>query len=111
MPKKTVAFISQVLMEELREAYGEYIPEKVTKVSTALAYISDATGNRFVIIVDEWDVLIRDESTNKIAQEEYIDFLRSLFKGIEPTRYIALAFMTGILPIKKIQNAVCVEQL
>ena len=102
--EKTVAFISQVLMEELREAYGEYIPEKVTKVSTALAYISDATGNRFVIIVDEWDVLIRDESTNKIAQEEYIDFLRSLFKGIEPTRYIALAFMTGILPIKKFKT-------
>lgn len=102
--EKTVGFISQVLMEELREAYGAYIPEKVTKVSSALAYISDATGNRFVIIIDEWDVLIRDESTNKIAQEEYIDFLRSLFKGIEPTRYIALAFMTGILPIKKFKT-------
>ena len=99
--EKTVAFISQVLMEELREAYGEYIPEKVTKVSTALAYISDATGNRFVIIVDEWDVLIRDESANKKVQDEYIRFLRGMFKGTEPTKYIQLAYLTGILPIKK----------
>ena len=54
-----------------------------------------------MIIIDEWDVLIRDEATNKIVQEEYINFLRGLFKGVEPTKYIALAYMTGILPIKK----------
>ena len=34
-------------------------------------------------------------------QEEYISFLRGLFKGIEPTKYIQLAYLTGILPIKK----------
>ena len=66
-----------------------------------MAYIREATGNRFVIIIDEWDVLIRDKSENKFAQKEYFDFLRGLFKGVEPTKYIALAYMTGILPIKK----------
>lgn len=30
-----------------------------------------------------------------------IYFLRTLFKGIEPTKYIKLAYLTGILPIKK----------
>ena len=33
--------------------------------------------------------------------EKYIGFLRGLFKGTEPTKYIQLAYLTGILPIKK----------
>ena len=28
-------------------------------------------------------------------------FLRGMFKGTEPTKYIQLAYLTGILPIKK----------
>ena len=80
--EKTVSFITQTILSELRDIYGDIIPEHVKKVSGALAYISAATGNKFVIIIDEWDVLIRDEATNKIVQEEYINFLRGLFKGV-----------------------------
>lgn len=46
-------------------------------------------------------MLIRDEAANTKAQEEYINFLRGMFKGTEPTKYIQLAYLTGILPIKK----------
>ena len=98
---KTVSYISQTILTELRDIYGAIIPENVEKVSGALSYINAATGNKFVVIIDEWDVLIRDEATNKAVQEEYIDFLRNLFKGVEPTKFIALAYLTGILPIKK----------
>ena len=55
----------------------------------------------FIIIIDEWDVLIRDEAANQKVQEEYINFLRGMFKGTEPTKYIQLAYLTGILPIKR----------
>ena len=99
--EKTVSFITQTILAELRDIYGAVIPEHVDKVSGALSYISAATGNKFVIIIDEWDVLIRDEAANKAVQDEYIDFLRNLFKGVEPTKFIALAYITGILPIKK----------
>lgn len=99
--EKTVSFITQTILAELRDIYGDIIPADVNKVSGALSYINAATGNKFVIIIDEWDVLIRDEATNKAVQEEYVDFLRNLFKGVEPTKFIALAYMTGILPIKK----------
>ena len=34
-------------------------------------------------------------------QEDYINFLRGLFKGTEPTKYVQLAYLTGILPIIK----------
>ena len=97
----TVSFISKSILKELREIYGSVILKDVQMVADALADISIATGNSFVIIIDEWDALIRDEATNKAVQEEYINFLRGLFKGVEPTKYIALAYLTGILPIKK----------
>ena len=84
--EKTVSFITQSVLAELRDIYGAIIPEHINKLSGALAYISEATGNKFVVIIDEWDVLIRDEATNKVVQEEYIDFLRNLFKGVEPTK-------------------------
>ena len=38
------------------------------------------------------------------VQEKYIDFLRGMFKGSEPSKYIALAYLTGILPIKKLKT-------
>ncbi len=66
-----------------------------------LSRINAKTGNKFVFIIDEWDVLIRDDANNKKVQDEYIAFLRGLFKGSEPTKYIALAYLTGILPIKR----------
>lgn len=37
---------------------------------------------------------------NSKIQEKYINFLRGMFKGTEPTKYIQLAYLTGILPIK-----------
>ena len=52
----------------------------------------------FVFIIDEWDCIFRESKGNKETQELYLDFLRSLLKD---KAYVALAYMTGILPIKK----------
>ena len=100
-PEHVVSYISEKTIAELREYYPD-VPMKETKsLPEALSQINTATGKRFVIIIDEWDVLIRDEATNELIQKEYIGFLRGLFKGTEPTKYIQLAYLTGILPIKK----------
>lgn len=56
------------------------------------------------MVIDEWDVLVRDEAANVNVQEEYINFLRSLFKGTEPSKFIFLAYLTGILPITKLKT-------
>ena len=61
-------------------------------------------AEKFIVIIDEWDVLIRDKANNTAVQEEYINFLRGMFKGSEPTRFISLAYLTGILPIKKLKT-------
>ncbi len=56
------------------------------------------TGRPFVILIDEWDCLFREYAHNIDAQRKYLDFLRAWLKDQD---YVALAYMTGILPIKK----------
>lgn len=99
-----VSFITTETIRELQEYYPNILPEKLNSLPDALSYINTATGRKFIIIIDEWDVLIRDEATNKAVQDEYINFLRAMFKGTEPTKYIQLAYLTGILPIKKVKT-------
>lgn len=88
----------------MREIYPECLVLQDGSLSDALSRVKNQTGQKFVIIIDEWDVLIRDEAQNQAVQENYINFLRGLFKGTEPTKYIALAYLTGILPIKKMKT-------
>lgn len=103
-PEHTVKYINEHLLMELKEAYPEVPLAHVKTAYGAMARINSAVGSKFVVIIDEWDVLVRDESANEKIQKEYIDFLRGMFKGIIPTSFIALAFITGILPIKKIRT-------
>lgn len=56
------------------------------------------TKRPFVILIDEWDCLFREYAQDTEAQKKYLDFLRAWLKD-QP--YVALAYMTGILPIKK----------
>ena len=56
------------------------------------------TKKSFVIIIDEWDCLFREYKDNAKEQKRYLDFLRLWLKD---QAYVGLAYMTGILPIKK----------
>ena len=100
-PERVVSYISEKTIAELAEYYPGVLKEKTDSLPEVLSRINGATGKKFIVIIDEWDVLIRDKDVNKRVQEEYINFLRAMFKGTEPTKYIQLAYLTGILPIKK----------
>ncbi len=52
----------------------------------------------FVFIIDEWDCIFRVHKSDENSQTKYLNFLRTLLKD---QSYVALAYMTGILPIKK----------
>ena len=98
---EVVPFITKSVLDELREIYPGTLPAEVVRLPDALSRVKERTGQKFIIIIDEWDVLIRDGGVSEIIQDEYINFLRGMFKGTEPTKYIQLAYLTGILPIKK----------
>ncbi len=89
--------MTERILEELSEAYPD-----VRYDADDLFYSMDKfyrkTGKQFVIIIDEWDVAFRACKEDKDGQKLYLDFLRDWLKDQE---YVALAYMTGILPIKK----------
>lgn len=94
-------YIQDKVLQELRRTYPEYVSEKVSYLAEALTNINQGTGCQFVIVIDEWDCFFREEKNNLDLIEKYIIFLRSLFKGKEANRFNKLAYITGILPIKK----------
>lgn len=98
----TTAYIEENVTRELQEIYPEV--RLTDSLPDSLAEINKITGRKFIIIIDEWDCLIRDEAENAELREEYITLLRGLFKGSTPTEFIRLAYLTGILPIKKIKT-------
>ena len=108
---KVVHFITKSVLDELRDIYPEVLPQEVVKLSDALSRVKERTGQKFVIIIDEWDAIIPDGSITENIQDEYLNFLRGMFKGVEPTKYIQLAYLTGILPIKKEKTQSAVNNL
>lgn len=96
-----IGFIQNEVVKELRDEYPEYVSEDETLIAGALSKINEATKQQFIIIIDEWDCLFREDKDNNVLQEDYISFLRSLFKGRPADEFVKLAYITGILPIKK----------
>lgn len=100
----TVSYMEKNIISELQEIYPDILMQEISSLPDALDRIYGAVGEKFIIIIDEWDALIRDDAENVKVQEEYIDFLRGLFKGTQPTRFLHLAYLTGILPVKKLKT-------
>ncbi|MBP5682327.1 MAG: AAA family ATPase, partial [Bacteroidales bacterium] len=88
------------VIADLKQSYD--ILEEKNSLSKALAEINLKTGDRFILIIDEWDMLVRDVTQE--IQDEYVDFLRSMFKSADAKKTFLLVYMTGILPIIKIKT-------
>lgn len=93
---KMLIALQKRLIAELKREYPEYVESE--HLSWVMADIFAATSRPFVILIDEWDCLFREYSHNEEAQKKYLDFLRGWLKD---QAYVAMAYMTGILPIKK----------
>lgn len=95
--RSIVSYLNQKITEELKDAYPKIKPG--LDLPYALDSVVNLSGNRFIMIIDEWDAPIREVPE---IQEEYLMFLRSLFKNSAITaKVFAAVYMTGILPIKK----------
>lgn len=102
-----VDYLKYTIIEDLKENedYARVIgkSQKVGKknLTAALKAVCEYTKERFIMIMDEWDLVSRDYRDDKQLQKDFIDFLRSLFKSDGGLGCFALAYLTGILPIKK----------
>ena len=69
-----------------------------TKLVRTLKDVFASKKVPFIFIIDEWDCVFRVFKNDNDTHTAYLNFLRDLLKN---QSYIALAYMTGILPIKK----------
>ena len=95
--------IKKRLVWDFKEVYGDDLDySKDTYLIINDIYKKENTP--FVIIIDEWDCIIRNMSENQTLVHEYLQFLHTLFKSEESKSFLALGYITGILPIKKIKD-------
>lgn len=97
--RNLVEYIQEQVIEDLTKTYP--CLDTMTSLPLAISKISRLTGNKFIVIVDEWDALFREAREDDTLQREYIKLLRGLFKSSLTDGMIEAAYMTGILPIKK----------
>ena len=100
-PLEMVPYIQKCVIDELKEIYPDVLSEEDRMLPFALSKIHHAVGAGFVIIIDEWDAILREKKYDENAQQDYVDLLRGLFKGEQSKDFVRLAYITGILPIKK----------
>ena len=91
-------YLCRRLIHELKQQFGDVDCFDWNNLMSVLEDIFAAKRIPFIFIIDEWDCVFRELKDDKEAQKKYLDFLRDIFKN---KSYLALAYMTGILPIKK----------
>ena len=90
--------LQKLLVRDLLQAYPDVDYFYKVDLIECMQDAYQVTKRPFVILIDEWDFIFREYKEDHVAQERYLDFLRDFLKD---KAYIHLAYMTGILPIKK----------
>lgn len=90
--------IEKSVLRDLKKKYPDVDYLDSTDLVGTLLDIYTETSDSFIFIIDEWDCIFREYKTDEEAQKLYLDFIRHLLKD---QSYVALAYLTGILPIKK----------
>ncbi|MCQ2314497.1 MAG: ATP-binding protein [Bacteroidales bacterium] len=101
---RLIDVVSESVKAELSEQFGiSFSPDD--SLAWSLLKVYTKTNETFVIIIDEYDVLVREEAPQSLFKD-YLTFLNSLFKNSTLSPAISLAYLTGILPIvrDKIQS-------
>lgn len=93
-----IARVQKLVLRDLKREYPDVDYFDDTDLVESIQDIYEKEKCPFVVIIDEWDCIFREFRQDKEAQEKYLDFLRDLLKD---KACIHLAYMTGILPIKK----------
>ena len=96
--EEMLKMLKNYLISDFKETYPKVRFRDENNLIQVMKDVFSYTRCPFVILIDEWDCLFREYKQNKEAQKKYLDFLRAWLKDKD---YVALAYMTGILPIKK----------
>ena len=93
--------IKKKLRDDIAAAYPGISVAADDNLMDVLLKAHEATGDTFFFIIDEWDAICREFKPGTVAMDDYVNWLRSMFKSVSAYRVFAGVYMTGILPIKK----------
>ena len=96
--KESLEYLSKRLIHEIKKENNDVDCFDWNDLMLVLSDVFDEKKIPFIFIIDEWDCVFREYKTDVDGQVTYLDFLRRILKG---QSYVAFAYMTGILPIKK----------
>ncbi|MDE6689883.1 MAG: ATP-binding protein [Prevotella sp.] len=89
------------LIADIQAAYPDVPTQDGDDLMDYLVRITSAKHIQFFFIIDEWDAIYREFQSGTTAMDDYVGWLRRLFKGGQSAQVFAGAYLTGILPIKK----------
>ena len=93
--------IENELKADILKVYPTVAVEPKDDLMASLVEISQVTGQSFIFIIDEWDAICREFNAGSKAMDDYVNWLRRMFKEVNAAKVFAGVYMTGILPIKK----------
>lgn len=90
--------LEEKIKRELAVAFPAVRVEREDSLGETILNVYGATGETFIFLLDEYDVLVREQVRGKLFSD-YLSFLNGLFKSDTLRPAISLAYLTGILPI------------
>lgn len=93
--------MQEIIMADISEAYPDVAISKGNDLMDLLINISHTIQQHFILIIDEWDAILREFSQDNAVKDKYVDLLRRMFKSVNANDVFVGVYMTGILPIKK----------
>lgn len=96
-----VAHINEDVMADVHTAYPDIPLRENDDLMALLIRITEATGQSFFFIIDEWDAICREFKAGTKAMDDYVNWLRRMFKVANSSKVFVGVYLTGILPIKK----------
>ena len=90
--------LTEKIKQELAAAFPKVPFHKQDSLGESILNVYAVTGETFIFLIDEYDVLVREQVSPALF-DEYLSFLNGLFKSDTLRPAISLAYLTGILPI------------
>ncbi|MCD8104949.1 MAG: ATP-binding protein [Lachnospiraceae bacterium] len=90
--------IERFLIRDFRKAFSDVDFWEGLSSVELMKMIHDDTQESFILVFDEWDCIFHKTYTTDEDRRNFINWLAALTKD---KGYIALSYMTGILPIAK----------
>ena len=96
--KSMTDILTKSIVRDLKEEYPNCVISSPEFLDLTLQEVYNYSKVPFVFVIDEWDCIMREKKETPDSLKQYLEWLKAIFKD-KP--YVGLAYMTGILPVKK----------